>query len=309
MVNPVQLSTYAGLTLAVILVSGNNLSACVSTAVGARVISIRKAQLLGGLGYSLGVALQGKSMTKAVKLLLPTPSGEFILEVFAVTVIIFVLAKVTRVPISLTMALVGLLLGASLSNGVSIDRGIMIETVTMWFITPVIAVFTAYTAVRVAHTHSIKNPWRRLAAMRLTLVVLSFTSSYTLGSNTLGFLVALTGYTPTTLLIGVTSAFLGAITLSSGEIRRVGGELYSLRYTPALVTLLDTTLLVEAATLLGVPLSNTQALSSGVFGAALGYRFKYLRIKPYLIIVAGWIITPLLSLALGYIISTPTHLG
>ncbi len=87
----------------------------------------------------------------------------------------------------------------------------------------------------------------------------------------------------------------------------MGAELYSLRYTPALVTLLSTTLLVEAATLLGVPLSNTQALSSGVFGAALGYRFKYLDIKPFIIIVAGWIITPLLSLGLGYIINIPAR--
>ncbi len=307
MVNPLQPAVYTALALAVMLVSGNNLSACVSTAVGARAITMRRAQLLGGVGYSLGITLQGRSMVRAVQLLLPVASEALILEVFAVTVIIFILGKLTRAPISLTMSLVGVLIGASLSSGVAIDRRIVIETVTMWFITPLAAALTAYIAVKANGVSVARNPWRRLVMIRLILIILSFTSAYTLGSNTLGFLVALSGYTSTSLIIGVASAFLGAITLSSGEIRRVGAELYSLRYTPALVTLLSTTLLVEAATLLGVPLSNTQALSSGVFGAALGYRFKYLDIKPFIIIVAGWIITPLLSLGLGYIINIPTR--
>jgi Phosphate/sulphate permeases len=306
-INLLQPAVYTALALAVMLVSGNNLSACVSTAVGARAITMRRAQLLGGVGYSLGITLQGRSMTRAVHLLLPVASEALILEVFAVTVIIFILGKLTRASISLTMSLVGVLIGASLSSGVAIDRRIVIETVAMWFITPIAAALTAYIAVKANAINAARNPWRRLVVIRLILVILSFTSAYTLGTNTLGFLVALSGYTSTSLIIGVVSAFLGAIALSRGEIRRVGAELYSLRYTPALVTLLSTTLLVEAATLLGAPLSNTQALSSGVFGAALGYRFKYLDIKPFIIIVAGWIITPLLSLGLGYIINIPAH--
>ncbi len=57
--------------VAVMLVSGNNLSACVGPAVGSRIISKRFGALLGAAGFSLGLVIQGIGMTKTVNLLLP----------------------------------------------------------------------------------------------------------------------------------------------------------------------------------------------------------------------------------------------
>ena len=59
--------------------------------------------------------------------------------------------------------------------------------------------------------------------------------------------------------------------LSAGEIRRVGQELFLMRYPNATATLVVSTVLVEAATILNVPLSNTQALASAVFGTGISY--------------------------------------
>lgn len=294
------LALYAALSLATALVSGNNLSACVSTAVGARAISLRGAQLLGWAGYALGLAAQGGGMERTVRLLLPVRGEVLSAEIFAVTVAIFLFGAALRVPLSLTMSVVGVLVGVSVSSGLKIDYGLVEKIVAMWFATPVAASAATYLSVRLASKSRPTNPWGRLALYRLLLVALSFASAYTLGANTLGLLVGLAGYNTYTLLVGVASAGLGALALSGGEIRRVGVELYSLRYTPALVSLAATSTLVEAATLIGVPLSNTQALASAVFGAALGYRFKYLRVGPFLVIVAGWAAAPLTSLVLGY---------
>jgi phosphate/sulfate permease len=56
--------------ITVMLVSGNNLSACVGPAVGSRIISKRFAIILGAAGFSLGLVAQGIGMTKTVNALL-----------------------------------------------------------------------------------------------------------------------------------------------------------------------------------------------------------------------------------------------
>ena len=53
----------------VMLVAGNNLSACVGPAIGSRIISKRFGMLLGAAGFSLGLVIQGIGMTKTVNLL------------------------------------------------------------------------------------------------------------------------------------------------------------------------------------------------------------------------------------------------
>jgi PiT family inorganic phosphate transporter len=75
-----------------------------------------------------------------------------------------------------------------------------------------------------------------------------------------------------------------------------------MRYPNATVALLTSTFLVEIATIFKIPLSNTQTMSAALFGTAISYRTKFISLKPFAIIVAGWIIAPMLSFAIGLII-------
>ena len=94
--------------------------------------------------------------------------------------------------------------------------------------------------------------------------------------------------TITTVVAAIIAIFVGAFYLSAGEIRRVGQELFLMRYPNATATLVVSTVLVEAATVLNIPLSNTQALSSAVFGTGISYKSKFVSIKPFLLIVVNW---------------------
>ena len=75
-----------------------------------------------------------------------------------------------------------------------------------------------------------------------------------------------------------------------------------MRYTNAFVSLVISSALVEGATFLGLPLSNTQTLTSSVFGSGLSYRNKAMASKPFLITVATWVISPMLGMIFGLII-------
>lgn len=287
--------------LAVALVSGNNLSVCVGTAVGARIVSARFGGFLGASGFALGLLLQGGSMTVSADMLLANRSPFLVSEVLFVTVFVFVFAKFMRAPFSLTMALVSLLAGISVTRHLQIKPDYIVRVALIWLAAPLISIVIAAYALRVLSKTSSGNLWRRVRIYKVLLLLFSFFASYVLGANTLGFVVALGGFNLTTSLIAITAIFVGSVWLSSGEIRRVGKEMFGFRYSDAFVTLTMSTLLVQFGTILNVPVSNTETLSAAVFGVGLSYRHRFLSAKPFATIVLGWVLGALFSFAIGLI--------
>jgi PiT family inorganic phosphate transporter len=292
-----------GLTfLAVALVSGNNLSACVGPAIGSRIVKPRLGMLLGATGYSLGLIVQGSSMIVSAHVLLPNPTMQLQSEALLVAILVFVVAYLIRVPIALTMSLVGLLAGMAIAREMSISSPFVTDMVIMWFLVPVIAAASAFYLTRILSRTRPENIWRRIRTFKTILIMLSFVSAYVLGANTIGLLVATGGFSTVTLVMAIPAILLGSFYLSAGEIRRVSQELFLMRYQNATVALAISTILVELATMFSIPLSNTQALSSAVFGAGISYRTRFMSVKPFMIIIAGWIVVPLVSFAIGLVV-------
>jgi PiT family inorganic phosphate transporter len=288
--------------IAVMLVSGNNLSACVGPAIGSRIISKRFGMLFGAVGFSLGLVSQGIGMTKTLNILLPNGILQFRAEALLIAIIIFVVADLLRTPMSLSMSLVGLFAGLSVANKALTESVYIAEVFAMWVAAPLVAIVFAFYLIRIINRSQPKNVWRRLQTYKVLLLVLTFSTSYVLGANTIGLIVAIGGFDLISILIAIAAIFIGAFYLSAGEIRRVSQEIFLMRYPNALTTLLTSTILVEAATIFNIPLSNTQALSAAVFGTGISYKSRFVSLKPFLLILLSWIIAPLLSFTIGLII-------
>jgi len=289
--------------VAVMLVAGNNLSACVGPAVGSRVVGKRFGMMLGAIGFTLGLLIQGAGMTRTVDTLLPNISVTLRAEALLAAILVFVIADLMRTPLSFSMSLVGLIAGFSIATGVMTKTFYVAEVVSMWVAAPLISIVFSFYLIRLLNRTHPKNLWRRLQTYKILLMVLAFSTSYVLGANTLGLIVATGGFTIFNLLASVVGLFIGAFFLSAGEIRRVAEELFLMRYPNATVSLLSSTILVEAATLLRIPLSNTQALSAAVFGTGISYRSKFVSLKPFILTVVSWVMAPLLSFAIGLAIA------
>ncbi|EQB74205.1 MAG: sodium-dependent phosphate transporter [Ferroplasma sp. Type II] len=65
---------------------------------------------------------------------------------------------------------------------------------------------------------------------------------------------------------------------------------------------LVSSLLVEIATFFAVPLSNTQTLTSSVFGVGISYKYKAIYMRPFLIIILTWVLSPTIGFILGYLV-------
>jgi inorganic phosphate transporter, PiT family len=289
--------------LAVMLVSGNNLSACIGPVVGSRIISRKFGTLLGAAGFSAGLIVQGSGMTRSVGVLLPNATPELRVVALLVAILIFVIADIARIPMSLSMCLAGLLAGLSIGKDVPASVLFSSEVAVMWFVAPLAAIALSFYLIRALNRTWPNNFWQRIQTYKILLIFLSFATAYVLGANTLGLVVATSGFNLAEVIAAVVAIFIGSFYFSSGTVRRVSQEFYLMRYTSAAATLVTSTLLVELATFFNIPLSNTQTAASAVLGTGLSYRTKFVSLKPFLTIVAGWIIAPLLSFAIGILIA------
>jgi PiT family inorganic phosphate transporter len=285
--------------LAVALVSGNNLSACVGPAVGARIISRKWGVLLGAAGFSVGLLAQGSVMLNSFRLFLPGVNLTLQVESLLVAVLVFVVADLIRVPVPLSMCMVGLFAGIAASEGNLFHEPFLLEVIAMWFVAPLAAAGLSFYLVRVLNKSSPRNIWRRVKIYKVVLIFLAFSTSYALGANTIGLIVATGGFSLWVLLTAILGIFVGVFFMSGGELRRVSQELFLLRYPNATVTLLTSTFLVEVATVFNIPLSNTQAISAALFGSGVSYKTKLISLKPFLTIVAGWVLAPVFSFLIG----------
>jgi PiT family inorganic phosphate transporter len=288
--------------LAVALVAGNNLSACAGPVIGARILTKRRGALLGIAGFTTGLLVQGSSMTHAIGVLLPNGTVQLQVEALLVATAIFMIAHLVRVPISLSMSLVGFLAGLSVARGLSTNLPFVAEVAVMWVVAPVCAALLAFYLIRIINRREVKDIWHRIRFYKSLLILLSFTTAYVSGANTLGLIVATGGFKVATIIAGVTGIIVGSIFLGEGTIRRMSQEFYMMRYSNATITLGASTILIEVAAILHIPLSATQTTAASVLGTGLSYKAKFVSLKPFLTIVLGWIIAPLLSFMIGWIL-------
>ena len=288
--------------LAVMLVAGNNLSACIGPAVGSRIVTKRFGIFLGAIGFSTGLLLQGSYMTNSVTTLLPNVTSALRAAAILVAVVVFVFAYKIRAPLSLSMSLVGLLAGLSIT-GRSPSNGLFVgEVVLTWIVVPFASFVLAFYLIRFLNRGWPENFWRRLQEYKILIIVLSFFSAYFTGANTLGLIVAVGGFDIYTILAALAAIFIGSFFLSEGAIRRVSQELFLMRYANATATLVTSTFLLAVATLFNIPLSVIQTTSTSVFGIGVSYKTKFVTAKPFLKVVAAWIIVPLMSFVIGILI-------
>ena len=284
------------------LVAGNNLSACVGPAVGSRIVTFRYGVVLGAIGFSAGLILQGSTMVNSVSSLLPNSSQTLRAYALTVAIIVFLIAYRIRVPMSLNMSIVGLLAGLSIAQSSPLDILYVGETILTWVVVPLAAFVLAFGILRFFNRGWPSNFWRRLQAYKFLLLVFSFSTAYVTGANTIGMIVATGGFDLLTIIVAIAATFFGCFLLSKGPIKRISEEFFLMRYANATSTLLASTLLMEIATFLFIPLSITQTTTVAVLGVGMSYRTKFVSTKPFLKVATGWIIAPLLSFAIGVLI-------
>ena len=289
----------AGLLGAV--VSGNNLSACCGTIIGSRMVNRRSGILIAVAGYLLGLSIEGPKLFRVRQAFLPTETSTEIFSILLATLLIFIGGELTRIPLSLSKALTGTILGVSFAIGTLQRTDYLVLILIFWVSAPIVATALGLFLVRLDDRFSVRNLWVKLSLLKVGLVVMAFLSAYVTGSNALGLIAGVPSNRPqiATVAVGVGSV-LGVFVLGRGALRRLTEGIYSLRYPNAFYSQLLGAGTVELANQLGVPLSTTETVSSGIIGSGLASRMRVMNSRNVFLIIASWVVSPALGFLLGY---------
>jgi inorganic phosphate transporter, PiT family len=285
-------------TLLILLVSGNNAQASIGNLIGAKVVQTRTALLIEVVGVSLGLLLQGTSMGTAATRLAGGLSSQTVLVVLTLTLALFVVAHFARLPLSLTHILPALLAGVALAF-----TSYFFFMILAWMAAPAAALVATPLIARLTTRPGANNFWAKVEVYKALLILVSFMFAFTLGANTIGLIVAVEGFGGFSVPLAIVGVVMGTYFLSAGEIRRVSSDLFDLGYSNAMSSMLTSAVLVEASTLVGIPMANTMVQNTAVFGAGLSYRTRFFSAKPFFLVALSWIVFPAAGIAAGVLIS------
>ncbi len=297
----------ASLVLAGLLgmvVGGNNLSACSGTIIGSGMVRRRTGILLAIAGYITGLVIEGPKLFRVTEVFLPANTSTGAFSILLASLLVFLGGEFFRVPLSLSKALTGAILGVSAALGILGQTRYLALILGFWFLVPLVATGLGFLLIILDDRMSPRNLWFKLTLLKTGLLPLAFLSAYVLGVNTLG-LIAGVPYNQSfdaTIAVGL-GATVGAFLLGRGALRRLTEGIFSLRYPNAFFAQLIGSATVELANQLAVPLSITETVSSGIIGSGLGRRMRVLNVRNIFLIISSWIISPIAGFLLAYIIT------
>ena len=241
---------------------------------------------------------QGTNMVTAASHLANGLSSQLVLTVLVITLVLFVVAHFARLPLSLTHILPALLAGAALAF-----TSYFFLMIVAWMAAPAAALVATPLITRLAARFGANDFWAKIEVFKALLILVSFMFAFTLGANTIGLVVAVEGFGVLSITLAIAGVVLGTYFLSAGEIRRVTSDMFDLGYSNAMSSMFTSAVLVEASTLVGVPMSNTMVQNTAVFGAGISYKTKFFSAKPFFLVALSWIVFPAAGIAAGVLIA------
>jgi len=298
------------------------------TAVGSRMVKFSKAALIAGIFVILGAVLQGTGTTNTLSELgsVDAVGGAFTVALCSAIVV----AVMTRfkLPVSTGQAIVGAIMGWCYFTANPVDYTVLSVIIGSWISGPVLgAIFSALLYlllrryIRRSHIHLLKLD----SVIRNGLIIVGAFGAYSLGANnianvmgvfvkTVSFEVNIGDLTINSItllfLLGGVSIAIGIATYSKKVMETIGSGILAMTPESAIVVVLAQALVlfVFSSTSLSnlfvsiglpaiplVPVSSTQVVVGSVLGIGLVKGVQEIKFKMIRNIIAGWIMTPILS--------------
>jgi PiT family inorganic phosphate transporter len=206
---------------------------------------------------------------------------------------------VLGLPVSTSQAVVGAIFGIGVVNKQLNIAGLG-KVVACWFGTPIGGLLIAVVLYRLLaeiYNRSKIDLFDSDILLRLSLIAAGSYAAYALGGNNVANVTAvfvaagqLTVFTAA--LVGGLSIALGILTFSRGVMETVGKKLVRLDPFSALVVVLAEGLTVHFYTMVGVPVSTSQAVIGAVLGVGIVKGTNTVSRRTLTNILLGWFLTP-----------------
>lgn len=292
----------------------NDASNVFGSAVAARMVKFRTAAILASVFVLLGALLEGQAGIETLKGLTPLNLEQAVVSSVAAAITVTIMTFLS-LPVSTSQAVVGAILGIALLNQ-NINIPGLGKIVTCWIGTPVGGMIISIMIYRVLAFFYNKlniNLFQADNLLRLSLIGAGSYGAYALGANNVANVTAVfVGAGELTLfsavLLGGLSIDLGILTFSRRVMETVGRRLVRLDPFSALVVLLAEAITVHIYTIIGVPVSTSQAVIGAVLGVGIIKGISTVERRTLINILFGWLLTPTIAAVLALSFYFATHL-
>ncbi len=294
----------------------NNSSILIGNARGSGTISGRGSMILCSIGVVLGVALEASKMNAS---LVDIVSGEatdsIVLTTLVVSIVLTLGLTVVAIPVSFSNIMVGAFAGAAVASSLQTRTGDIATILVFWVVAPLATMAATFLSYRVIERATRNSSLLSLDAFnRAGVGVVSVGLAYVLSANNIGLIYA-TAFATTkggpsssevalTYVLALAACAIVAIALfGRGNVAgTVGDRLLSLSPQGVLAAFTGTIVIIWLATQLGVPISVSQCLIGGMFGAALSKRIAIVNQRLSVEVIASWLVMPLAGFALAVVL-------
>ena len=204
----------------------------------------------------------------------PVAGDQVVLIALVVSISMTIVLSALKLPVSFSMAIVGAFAGAAYGSSLPLNVPRLEDIVAFWFLSPILAAVLAYAFYRIILSPPPGSACSRSTGRAGTAVILtSLIIAYVLGANNIGLIygMSLNGSpaSQTLPLLLVVVSIVGMVALGRGGISgTVGDRLLGLSPFGVVATFLASAVLIWTGTQLAIPISISQCLLGGMFGAA-----------------------------------------
>jgi PiT family inorganic phosphate transporter len=292
----------------------NDAANCFGSAVAARMVRFWTAAGLCAAFVVIGALLEGRAGIETLSRLTAIDLQQAVVITIAAALTV-TLMTVFGLPVSTSQAAVGAILGIGFLNQ-EVDLSGLGKVLICWFGTPTGAVVVCALLYRLLAFVYNRLPLSVIRAdmlLRVGLIVVGSYASYTLGANNVANTTAVfvsAGMLSffQAALIGGASIALGVLTYSRGVMETVGSKLVRLDPFSALIVILAEGLTMHFFTIIGVPVSTSQAVVGAVLGVGIVKGVNTIKRKTLYGIFTGWFLTPPVACFIAMCIDFALHL-
>lgn len=304
-------------------IGANDAANSLGTAVGSKVLTLRRAIILICIFGFLGAFLQGSYVTKTIgKGIVPmhdldkTSALSIALAASFAACGWVALATYRKMPISTSHSIVGGVAGAGLAISAPVKWKVLGDIFICWILTPVGAAIMGYFFYRIFKNIFYRFfPRRYLRFSFAPLVTISgcyvaFSWGANDVANAVGVISGAGILSPRIcVFIGGIAILLGIVTWGYKVIETIGSEITHLLPIMAFSAQLASAINVHIYTVFGIPVSTSHSIVGAIFGVGLVKGVRVVNIKIMKDIIVCWLATPFISGLISFFILKILRLG
>ena len=305
---PAETALLFSLALCAFLLGANNASNGVGPAIGGKVASYAKVSILFAAGLVAGLVAEGWKMLSALSAAQAPVRDPYVAAVIlGVAAMVTAFATFLKMPLPVTFAIVGGLLGVCHPLGLKVSESYVQWVLASWATTPLVAVVLGVVLAR-----ALMSMARKIGGVTEIYTLYgclslfgAFYIAYVLGANTLGLMSSIYGGEAHYALAGAIAgamAVVGVLSLGWVVAEKLGTGFVKFGATTTLAAQLSGALTIHFFTQFGIPVSITQAMVGGIIGAGLAKGVRAVNPLELMKLVIFWTLTPLACYALLFLL-------